>query len=154
MPVAGIGLALSALGLGASVLRAKETKKSARKQAAAQKEQAELQRRLEAARQRRTIRISKAQMLAGQAGQGVTSSLAEGAVTGAETTFKTSLEYGQESTALQREQFDIGAAMTAKQADIQIAGALGTFATTALTPEVGGDFSTTQLGKTFGGSNA
>jgi hypothetical protein len=143
-------IVVSAISTVAGVVGAVEQKKQAKKVEKKQKEQARLQQRLATARAKRTARIKQAELLAttgGLAGTAITAP-----IIGAETRVGAQLDILEEQTELQIEQFGLQREQTEAAASAAIGQAIGSFASTVMTPTASG---TSTLGqdalKTFKG---
>lgn len=132
------GLIISAVGTGASIASAQEAKSDARKQRRAQEKQQRLQQRLSEARSRRQARIRRAQIQATSGAAGVTGSIVQAPLTGIESGVSAQAQLFREQGEIQREQFGIAESQTVNQANAAIAGALGSFAAEAFTPDATG----------------
>lgn len=127
--VAAVGAATAIGSAVQQTIQAKKVEKT-------QKKQAQLQQRIAAARSKRVARIKQAELLAGAGGLGGSAITAP--VIGAQTQVGAQLDILGEQTELQIEQFGIQREQTTAAASAAIGQAIGSFASTAMTPTASG----------------
>ena len=124
----GVAAAGAVASAGTSIYQAQEQKSAARKNAAIQKQQADLQARVAETRRRRQARITKAVQVAKAGGEGVGGSLITSPLTSIDASLAGQSELSQQGLDLTMQSIEGAESQSISQANIGIASAVGNLA--------------------------